>query len=88
MPGWIVGFGEIGVDILHGGLELVQGVPELHEAAPRHQDVVGFEAVRRGQVPGLEGALAMTAPAVDLGPAGAVWSPESGPAPETPANGG
>ena len=88
VPGWIVGFGQIGVDVFHCRFELIHGIPELHQVGPRHENVVLSEAVGGGQMPRFECSLPMTAPAVHLGATWAFRGPKCCPAPKAPANGG
>lgn len=86
VPAWIVGFGQIVVYILHGGLQLIESIPQFDQIRSRHQNVVGSEAVGYRQVPCFVGALTVAASAVRLRPARALRGPKRTPTPETPTN--
>ncbi len=88
MPARVVGFGQIGVDVLHGRLELIDGIPELGQTGSGHEHVVGAQAVGRRETPGFEGPLAMAAPTVRPRPSGSLRGPESSTAPKASTNGG
>ena len=88
VPTGVVGFGQVGVDVFHRRLELIERIPEFDQGVSGQEDVVGSEAVGGRQMPRFKSSLAMATPAIDLGTAGPQRNPERRPTPETYTNSG
>jgi len=80
---WVIPFGQITIDVLHGRLNDIHGVLELGEEACRHEDVVFPELVGSRQQAGFVRPLTVAASAIlDWAP-GAGRRLESCPTPHT-----
>ena len=81
--GTVVG-GEVGVDVVHGGLDAVEKIADLVETGRGEQNLTLTECMGGGEAARLIGALAVTGPAVPPPAAGTGCVDEPPPAPTAP----